>query len=173
MSGPKTCPPPTYVMYANDIMVFYKGSKRNIAALMNLFQEYAIASGQLLSLGKCKYYTGSMAVSRILQLNAFLGFSVGRLPFTYLGVPIFKGKPKAIHLKPIVDKIKTKLASWKGALLSVMGRFQLVKSIIHVMLVYSFHVYAWPVSLLKTLDKWIRNFIWSGYIFSGKLVPIA
>jgi len=41
----------------------------------------------------------------------------------------------------ITDRIKTKLSTWKGTSLSIMGRVQLVKSIIHGMLVYSFHVY--------------------------------
>jgi len=36
----------------------------------------------------------------------------------------------------IADRIKTKLATWKGFLLSIMGRVQLVKSIVHGMLVY-------------------------------------
>jgi hypothetical protein len=51
-----------------------------------------------------------------------LGFKVGSLPFNYLGVPIFKGKPKACYLQPIADKIKNKLSSWKASLLSIAGR---------------------------------------------------
>jgi hypothetical protein len=52
------------------------------------------------------------------------------MPFNYLGVPIFKGKPKACHLQPIADKIKLKLSAWKASLLSIAGRVQLVKSVI-------------------------------------------
>ncbi|XP_019451878.1 PREDICTED: uncharacterized protein LOC109353979 [Lupinus angustifolius] len=51
------------------------------------------------------------------------GHSVG-LPFNYLGVPLFKGKPKKIHLQAIADGIILKLATWKGALLSLMGRVE-------------------------------------------------
>ncbi|PNX96428.1 ribonuclease H [Trifolium pratense] len=53
------------------------------------------------------------------------------IPFNYLGCPIFVGKPKVIYFKAIADKIKVKLASWKGALLPIVGRVQLVKAIIH------------------------------------------
>lgn len=98
---------------------------------------------------------------------------MGWLPFIYLGVRIFKGKPRRTYLQPIADRIKVKLSSWKGSLLSVMGRIQLVKSVIHGMLFNSFHVYAWPVSLLKTVDTWLRNFIWSGDIDARKIVTIA
>jgi hypothetical protein len=43
-----------------------------------------------------------------------------------------------------------------------MVRVQLVKLIIHDLLVYSFHVYRWLIKLLSMLDRWIKNFDWSG-----------
>jgi hypothetical protein len=87
--------------------------------------------------------------------------------------PSFVGKPKVIHFKAIADKIKVKLASWKGALLSIMGRVQLVRAIIFGMLVYSFHIYAMPIALFRMLDSWIRNFIWSGDIMTKKICTVA
>jgi hypothetical protein len=51
-----------------------------------------------------------------------------------------------------------------------MGRVQLVKSIIHGMLVYSFHIYLRPKHLLKKEGTWIRNFVWSGDIATKKIV---
>jgi hypothetical protein len=91
------------------------------------------------------------------------------VPFDYLGVPIFKGKPKKIHLQALTDKVKSKLASWKGHSLSLMGRVQLVQSVIHGMLLYSFKIYSWPRSLIKLLDSCIRNFVWSGSIDTKKI----
>lgn len=140
---------------------------------MTHFKDYGEASGQILSTSKCKFYTGSVSNSRIASIRECLGFSSGSLPFSYLGVPLFKGKPKRIHLLPIVDRIKNKLASWKGSLSSIMGRVQLVQSIIQGMLIYSFSVYSWPFSLLHSLDKWVKNFIWSGDILSRKLVTVS
>jgi hypothetical protein len=74
----------------------------------------------------------------------------------------------------ITDKIRSKLATWKGTVLSIMGRVQLVKSIIHGMLVYSFHVYFWPKRLLRLLDSWLKNFIiWSGDVLSKKVCTVS
>jgi len=102
-----------------------------------------------------------------------LGFNVGSLPFNYLGVPIFKGKPKAGYFQPVLDKIKTKLASWKASLLSFSRRVHLIKSVIQSMLIYSITVYSWPVSLLKELERYVRNFIWSRDLNSKELVTVA
>ena len=78
-----------------------------------------------------------------------------------------------MHFRMVTDKIKNKLATWKGSTLSIMGRVQLVKSIIHGMLVYSFHVYLWPCRLLRLLDTWIKNFIWSGDVLTKKVCAVS
>ncbi|GAU50362.1 hypothetical protein TSUD_409350 [Trifolium subterraneum] len=71
---------------------------------------------------------------------------VGSIPFNHLGCPIIVGKPKVIHFKAIADRIKVKLASWKGALLSIMGLVQLVlRAIIH-----GNNIDFW-------LDNWLHN----------------
>lgn len=154
-------------------MVFCKGTKRNLSVLMDLIQEYGNASGQHLSLGKCKFFAPSMSAAKKQDIGSFLGFNVGSTIFSYLGVPIFQGKPRTRYLQPIADRIRAKLATWKGSMLSIMGRVQLVKSIIHGVLLYSFRVYYWPISFLKSLDRCIRNFIWSGDINKRKLVTVS
>jgi len=127
----------------------------------------------MVNFDKSKLFICAMMVARRNMLSHLSGFTVGTIPFHYLGGPIFQGKPKCIHFQSIVDRIKVKLATWKGGLLSIMGRIQLVKSIVCGMLVYSFHIYRWPVRLLKMLDKWIRNFNWSGDINTCKICTIS
>jgi hypothetical protein len=124
---------PTHVLYADDIMIFCKGSKSNIRNLMHIFHLYGEVSGQVINKQKSKFYSGAISNSRLLSITNLLGFGSGSIPFNYLGCPIFVGKPKTIHFKAITDKIKMKMASWKGVLLSIMGRVQLVRSIIHGM----------------------------------------
>lgn len=132
---------PTHILYADNVLIFCTGTKRNIRVLLNIFHRYSEVSGQLINNAKIRLYTGAMHSSRAQMLSDMLGFTVGNIPFLYLGCPIFQGKPKVIHFQMISDRIKIKLSSWKGSLLSIMGRVQLVKSIIHGMLVYSFHIY--------------------------------
>jgi len=122
---------------------------------------------------KWGYDTGSISNTRVHQISVEIGFKIGSLPFNYLGVPIFRGKLKAIYLSPIAYKIKSKLAAWKASLLSIARRVQLVKSVIQGMLIHSISVYSWPKSLLNDLEKWIRNFIWSGDVEKRKLVTVS
>lgn len=44
---------------------------------------------------------------------------------------------------------------------------------INSMLLYNFHIYVWPVALLKSIDRCSRNFMWSGNIHIKKIVRVA
>jgi ribonuclease HI len=164
---------PSHSFYADDLMIYCKGNLTGLRALKELFLKYASESGQCVSHSKSTIYSGSITPRRLDIIVALLNFKVGTLPFTYLGVPVFKGKPKSCHLQPIADKIKLKLSAWKASLLSIAGRVQLVKSVIQSMLTYSISIYSWPSSLLRDLEKCIRNFIWSGDIDKRKLVTVS
>ncbi|CAJ2633282.1 unnamed protein product [Trifolium pratense] len=41
------------------------------------------------------------------------------------------------------------------------------------MAIYSITIYSWPSSILKSIESWTRNFIWSGDISQKKLVTVA
>ncbi|XP_058742332.1 uncharacterized protein LOC131614798 [Vicia villosa] len=116
---------------------------------------------------------GAMSVSRLNILAALSGFKLGSHHFSYLGVPIFKGKPRAAFLQPLADKIITKLSSWKGSLLSFAGRVELVKSTIQGMLTHSMSIYSWPISLIRRIEKAIKCFIWSGDSSKNKVVTVG
>ena len=75
------------------------------------------------------------------------------MSFNYLGVPIFVGAPKCRFLQPLADKVKLKLASWKGKSLSMMGRIQLVNTVITGFLAYSFNMYNGLFHLLSKLSS--------------------
>ncbi|XP_019460146.1 PREDICTED: uncharacterized protein LOC109359906 [Lupinus angustifolius] len=173
IEGPKGIKTPSHVLYADDIFIFCKGKKRELLKIKQLLNNYSNVSGQCVNAAKSKFYSTNSSQRKIASIAQVLGFSSGSLPLNYLGVPIFLGKPRRIHLQRIADKITNKLATWKGMLLSIMGRIELVRSVIQSMLLYSFKIYAWPTSLLKHIDNCIRNFVWSGNIEDRKLVTVA
>jgi hypothetical protein len=137
-----------------------------------LFVRYANCSGQVINAAKSTIYSGGISQARLINIVTVFGFKVGS-PFNYLGVPIFKGRPKARYFYQIADKIKNKLSAWKASLLSIAGRVQLVKFVVQSMAIYSITIYSWPISILKSIETWTRNFIWSGNIDQKKLVTVA
>jgi len=172
IKGTRAIQVPSHSLYA-DIMIFCKGKLSSVQALMELFNSYAMASGQHINPSKSTVYYGSISATRIDLITDMIGFNKGSLPFNYLGVPIFKGKPKRSHLQGIADNIKSKFCAWKSSLLSIAGRVLLVKSVIQGMLIHSLSIYSWPTALLKEIEAWCKNFIWSGNISQWKLVTVS
>jgi len=137
IKGTRTMQLPSHTLYADDIMVFCQGNSASIKAISDLLNRYSMASCQQVNISKSIIYTGAMSSQRQQIIANMLGFSIGVLPFIYLGVQMFKGKPKAIHFQNIADRIRVKLAAWKASLLSIAGRVLMVKSVIQSMLLHS------------------------------------
>ncbi|CAI8618076.1 unnamed protein product [Vicia faba] len=55
----------------------------------------------------------------------------------------------------------------------IAGRVLLVGTVIQRVLLHTMMIYSWPVSLLRFIERWSRNFIWSGDTDSRKLVTVA
>jgi hypothetical protein len=75
---------PTHVLYADDIMIFCTGLKSNIWELLSIFHRYYEVSGQIIN-AKCHFLTGAVSGTRINMFASVLGFSMGTIPFQYLG----------------------------------------------------------------------------------------
>lgn len=99
---------PNHCLYADDILIFCKGTLSNVRNIMQLFESYGKYSGQIVNAHKSKFYSASIPMSRMHTISSISGFRHGSIPFTYLGIPLFKGKPKSCHLRPIVDRIQSK-----------------------------------------------------------------
>jgi len=53
-----------------------------------------------------------------------------------------------------------------------MERMELINSVIYGSLSYNFQVYKWSSNLLKLVDKWVRNVIWTGDINKQGFVTV-
>ncbi|XP_042484468.1 uncharacterized protein LOC122064777, partial [Macadamia integrifolia] len=94
------------------------------------------------------------------------------LPTRYLEAEIFKGHVIKNILLPLMDKVKWRLQGWSGKLLSMAGRVELVCLVVAGMLVHNFSIYWWPDYIVKYLEKWIRNFIWTREVDSVKKIAV-
>lgn len=80
---------------------------------------------------------------------------------TYLGLPICTGRIRIVHLQFILDRIRSRLAGWKGKLMNMAGRRVLVRSVLSAMPTFAMTVLRMPKKLLKEIDKTRRKFLWA------------
>lgn len=103
MHGTRDINIPSHILYVDDMMIFFRDTNSIINALKNVFIRYVVVSGQLVNPHKSSIFVGSMSPHRVSQISNMIVFNIGTLPFTYLGVPIFIGKPKCAYFQPIAD----------------------------------------------------------------------
>ena len=112
MNGPSNVVFPSHLFYINDILIFCKASYSNIAILTSVFETYGLLSGQRVNWVKSEMFLSSgIPIARANALRTRAGMCPGTFPFTYLGVPMFVGAPKARWLKPTADHILAKMDS--------------------------------------------------------------
>ncbi|XP_060177905.1 uncharacterized protein LOC132607846 [Lycium barbarum] len=96
-----------------------------------IIQEYEKLSGQMINKRKSSFYLFSKVSQELSeQVETITGFVRGHFPFTYLGVPITHARKKKVDYTELLKKIKDRLQTWKGKLLSYGGKAVLITSVL-------------------------------------------
>lgn len=101
------------------MLIFTNGSTRSIRRLKQLLIVYEKAPGQKINFEKSGFYPSTKIQGRQLhKLERKSGCIARKLPFMYLGAPLFKGRCKAIYFDTLFQKFASCLDGWKTKFLS-------------------------------------------------------
>ena len=122
---------------------------------------YEGASKQYLNRAKTSLFFSSNTPIDIQEIiKERFGAQVIKHHEKYLGLPSLVGRNKKSTFNSIKDKLRKKLAGWKGKLLSKAGKEVLIKVVAQAILTYTMSVFKLPKSLCEDLTSMIHNFWW-------------
>ncbi|KAK4604733.1 hypothetical protein RGQ29_012985 [Quercus rubra] len=148
------------LFFANDLILFAKATKRNFHTIKKVLNEFCSISGQKVNLEKFRiYFSPHTKPENITHIEHVLGIKHSKEFGKYLGIPILMDGRNKRAYDFIIDKICTRLSSWKARSLSLAGRLTLINSVTSAIPTHLMQCKLLPSKICTELDKINRNFL--------------
>lgn len=158
ISGPTI----THLMYADDIMLFSKATKKDASTISDILEKYSCWSGQSVNRSKSGIFFSKhtptstrRSISNILQVKTLKKDAV------YLGAPLFLSRSPSKDFVYLQSKLETKLSGWRSKCLSWAGRRTLITSVAQTLPNYTMSTFSVPINTCDSLDSLFRRFWWN------------
>lgn len=117
------------VQYADDTLLVMQADARQLFFLKALLHSFSESAGLKVNYAKSQILPLNVSSEKMEILANTLGYRIGSLPFTYLGLPMGTTKPRVEDYMPLMDKIERRLSAC-SSLFSCSGRLEMVNSVL-------------------------------------------
>uniref|UniRef100_A0A5B6YUZ1 Reverse transcriptase domain-containing protein n=1 Tax=Davidia involucrata TaxID=16924 RepID=A0A5B6YUZ1_DAVIN len=163
----------SHLAFADDLFILAAADVNSIRIVKDTLKEFEIDSGLKPNLSKSEVFFSGVTAATKRNLKDILGMVEGNLPVRYLGVPLISSRLKAEDCKALVDSITKKASHWTSKFLSYAGRLQLVSSVLYSVQIYWSSIFVLPKSVLKSIERVMRNYLWSGVEMKSTKAKVA
>jgi hypothetical protein len=128
----------SYLLFADDCLVFTQASDRGANRLRELILTYQEGSGQMVNMAKSAiFFSGNCEDMVKSSVKGILRIDTEALGGKYLGLPTAIGRSSKEAFEPIPSKIRGLIGGWSERLLSCAARETLIKSVAQAIPTYS------------------------------------
>ena len=112
-------PQVNHLSFADDIILFTSGRSKTLKLLMYTLREYEKVSGQLINGDKSNFMLHPSAFSSTKdRIRRLTGFKQKQGLITYLGCPLFVGRPRNVYFSDLINKVVSRITGWQTKQLS-------------------------------------------------------
>ena len=126
----------TLVNFADDIFLFAGRTTSSVRVIMDELNRFENFSGLQVNKQKSAIFLAGISDAIKNEMLNITGFSLGRLPMKYLGVPLLSTRLSHNDCQPLIDKIMVRIQAWTSRSLSFAGRLQLLSSVLYNIQMY-------------------------------------
>ncbi|KAI9097859.1 hypothetical protein K1719_025630 [Acacia pycnantha] len=138
-----------------------EASSRQMEVIKETMRRFCVVSGHKINLNKSKaLFSRNVHFNREIALSNKSGIGVTTDLGKYLGVPLIHFRVTKETFGHIIQKVKSRLSSWKGKYLTMAGRAVLIKSVISVLPSYQMQSSILPKGVIQEIKKISRSFLW-------------
>ena len=152
----------THLQFADDTIMFCDANRVEVTNIKRNLRCFEIVLGLKINYHK-SVICGVGVDEELVQEFAFsLNCLHQKLPLKYLGLPLGANPSRRSTWKPVLDKFKQKLSTWKRRLLSFAGRLTLIKSVLSSLPIYYISLFKIPAGVAKEIERLQSTFLWGG-----------
>ena len=140
-SGPNV----TNIQYADDTLIFLAPSEECVVNLKRILCCFQTCSGLKINFNKSSLIGVGITKDLLNHFYGILGCNALSLLIKYLGLPLHYKRASFNDWSPVLDKLTSKLDTWKAKYLSLGGRLTLVNFVLTVIPTYFLSVLHLPV----------------------------
>jgi len=152
----------THLQFAEDTLLFCEAKEESLQNIKGLLLGFQSFSGLAVNYSKSGLIVFGKDESWAIEMAEKLSCKLVHLPITYLGVPLGANMRKVSSWQGVLDKVQSKLQSWKGTCLSRAGRVVLIKAMLSSLPLYYLSLFKIPAKVAQEINKIQRRFLWSG-----------
>ena len=148
------------IQYADDTIILFPACPDQATLVKNILTDYATCIGLKINIHKSTLMPMNCDVATAQHVAQIFGCMVGKLPFTYLGMPMGTTKSSVQDLMPLVCGVQRRLSSTLS-MISYGGKFSLLNSVITSLIIFALCTLKLPQKIIDLLDKIRRQCLWT------------
>ncbi|CAM8969112.1 unnamed protein product [Rhodiola kirilowii] len=152
----------SHLQFADDTILFCRAEAEEVQNLRSILIAFGGCSGLKINFDKSLCFGIGLQEEEVCEFARLFNCPAGKFPMKYLGMPVGVNPAKLSTWKPVIQKFKDKLASWRGANLSMAGRLVLIKSALCSLPLYYASLFKIPIAVAQEMEKIQRQFLWGG-----------
>lgn len=149
------------LQYADDTLLFLENNEEmaiNLKWTLTCFEQI---SGMKINYHKSELIPINIEEPEVAPFLHIFQCKSGRFPIKYLGLPLHFDKLRREDLQPLVDSLLSRMAGWRGKLLSSEARRLLIQTVLASIPVYMLSFFKFPKWALKLINTQLTNCLWS------------
>ena len=140
------------IQYADDTILVMPACTQQATTIKDILNDYATSIGLKITFHKSTLITMNCDLAKTQE--------IGKLPFTYLGLPLGTTRPTIVELMPLVCSMERRLTATLN-MISYGGKLSLLNSVITSLIIFALCTLRLPTKNIELLDKIRRNCLWT------------
>jgi len=148
------------LQFADDTLFFCTDSFSNVVTLKAILRGFELAFGLKINFHKSKIAGINVHRNNILCYMKTLNCAEMAVPFKYLGLEVGGNPRRKKFWEPVIDKLETRLSTWRGRFLLMAGRICVIKSVLTAVPLYYLSLFRAPELVCKNINRIQSRFLW-------------